>query len=205
VQDPTFLRLTTVQWEGIATIATAFAAAASVASTVIVAFVAKFTFEYMKSTKELVSAAQSQSDASVRQAEASIKTLELMRIERIETDSFQRAVFAHSTDEIVAALNRYCLVVGSSTKPWNERDCELFPNEWDICRSFVSRKAPHLLGEMQFIEKELNEACNQIQSFIRAPDSLWLSTVQRRITTTSYLSSLQRRISKFQQNALKPE
>lgn len=204
MQD-SFLRLSTVEWEGIAAIATGLAALASAASTVIVAFVARFTFQYMQSTKELVALAKSQSDASIRQADASIKTLELMRIERLETDSFQRAVFTHSVDEIVSALMRYGNVVGMSAKPWHERDCDLFPPEWGVCRLFVSRKAPRLLEEMQSIEKQLNDACNQIQGFIRAPDSQWLSTVDRRMTTGLFLSTLQKRVTTFRQNALKSE
>jgi hypothetical protein len=203
MQGAVFLGYSAIEWEGITAIAAALAAIASLASTVIVAFVAKFTFQYMRSTKELVEVARIQSKASIKQAEASIKTLEIMNIERQETDSFQRAVFIHSIKEVVSGLGRYIGVIGSSAKPWHERDCYLLPAEWDTCRSFISRKAPHMLEEMQEIEKNLNDVSCAIQGFIRAPDSLWLSNVQRRKDTVSRLELLITRMNAFHIEVLK--
>jgi hypothetical protein len=204
MQDPVFFGHSAIEWEEIAAIAATVAALASLTSTVIVAFVAKFTFNYMHSTKELVEAARSQSDASIRQANASIKMLELMNIERRETDSFQRAVFIHSLERVVSALGHYIGIIGSPAKPWHEGDCWLLPSEWDICRAFVSRNAPGLLEEMQLVEKDMSDLSCAVQGYIRAPDSLWLSTIQRRSETVSRLTLLGDRMTKFKSNALKP-
>jgi len=203
LQDLAFLGRSAVEWGGVAAIAATIAALASVVSTVIVAIVAKFTFEYMRSTKELVEAARSKYDAAIRQADASIKTLELMNIERLETESFQRAIFVYSVEGMGSALGRYVGVINSPAHPWHEKDCLLFPPDWDTCRAFISRKAPNLLDEMQEIEKDLNEASCAIQGFIRAPDSQWLSSIQNRQRTALRLATIQNRLSVFRRNVLK--
>ena len=199
--DGSFLGKSANEWEAIAA---TVSAVASLFSTVIVTAVAIFTFKYMRSTKELVVASKQQSEASIRQADASIKTLELMNTERRETDSFQRAVFIHSVESVAAALAQYSNVIGSSAKPWHVPDCWLLPPEWDTCRAFVGRNAPEVLEEMQELERNLTELSAAIQGFIRAPDSLWLSTVQRRMETSSRLASLQNRLNAFSRGILKP-
>ena len=195
-----FVGMTAIEWAAAAAVA---AAIVSLINAVIVAFVARFTFQYMQSTKELVEAARMQSASSIRQADASIKMLEIMNIERQQTESFQRAIFTHSIEEVVTALGRYSTLVNSSAKPWHEKDCWLIPGDWETCRAFVSRSAPALLDEMQEVEKAMNEASSVIQGFIRSPDSLWLSSVQRRMQTGLKLASLQNRMNVFGCNALK--
>jgi len=201
MQERVFFGMTAIEWTAAAAVA---AAVITLINSVIVAFVARFTFQYMRSTKELVEAARSQAAASIRQAEASMKTLEIMNIDRQTTESYQRAVFTYSVEGVATALGRYMVIVNSSAKPRHEKDCWLIPAEWESCRAFVSRNAPALLDEMQEVEKAMSEASSEIQGFIRAPDSLWLSTVLRRQQTGLRLASLQNRMNVFGRNALKP-
>jgi hypothetical protein len=204
MQDPVFIGHSAIEWEGIAAIAASVAAFASLVSMVIVGFVARFTFQYMRSTKELVEAAKQQTDATIRQADASIRTLEIMNIERRETDSFQRAIFIYAVQEILSSLGHYINVIGLPTQPWQERDCFFSPSDsdWKVCRAFVSRKAPNLLEEMQNIEKILEDAARKIQGFIRAPGHQWKPTAQKREETTQYLALLRERLNLFSRNAL---
>ena len=134
-----------------------------------------------------------------------MKTLEIMNIERKQTESFQRAIFTHSVEEVVTALGRYATLLDSPGKPWHEKDCWLIPADWETCRAFVSRNASALLDEMQEVEKAMSEASSAIQGFMRSPDSLWLSSFQRRMQTGLRLASLQNRINAFGRNALKAD
>jgi hypothetical protein len=57
---------------------------------------------------------------------------------------------------------------------------------------------------MQLIEKDMNDLSCAVQGFIRAPDSLWLSTIHRRNETVSRLTLLRERMTKFKNNTLNP-
>jgi hypothetical protein len=202
--DASFLGKTATDWAAVAAIAASVSAIASLINVAIVTAVAVFTFKYMRSTKELVRISKQQAEASIRQAEASIKTLEIMNVERRETESFQKAVFVHSIGSVSTALARYRNVLLMDAKPWHEPDCYLLPQEWETCRAYVSRKAPECLEEMLKIEIELSDSANAIQGSIRAPDSLWLSTIQQRRGTSGKLDMIQRRIEAFSVNVLQP-
>jgi hypothetical protein len=194
VLDESFLGKSAADWEAIAATVAAFA---SLTNTAIVAAVAFFTFKYMQSTKELVRVSKQQSEASIRQADASIKTLEVMNVERRETDSFQRAVFIHSTEALDSVLMQYRNLLFIDAKPWHMRDCDLEPQEWGTCRAFVSRKAPESLDEMLKIEIDLQSLASAIQGPIKAPDSQWHSTVQRRKDTSQRIDIARKRIGVF--------
>jgi hypothetical protein len=197
MQEHMAFGITTDSWQSVSAIATAIAAAASLISTIVVAIVAKFTFEYMKSTRELVSAAKLQTEASIRQADASLKTLELMNRERLATDSYQHAVFTYTNDQLCAEINRYIAIISLSAKPWRLGDCYLIPDDWPICREYVSKHCPDKLIEMQKIEDALIRFATVIQGYIKAPDSQWLSTKVRRDETVIKLLALQKQLQIF--------
>jgi len=181
-------------WEALAVVVSAIA---SLLNTLIVAAVAVFTFRYMQSTKELVKVSKLQSDASMRQADASIKTLEAMNVERRETESFQRAVFIHSIAAIDSALLNYRNVLLMDAKPWRIPDCYLLPQEWETCRAYLSRKAPECLDEMLKIEVELSSLASVIQGLIKAPEGQWLPTIQRRKEASQRIEVARKRIGSF--------
>jgi hypothetical protein len=198
MQEHTFWGLTDTGWSALGTVV---ASIASIVNCGIVVFLAIFTFKYMKSTQAIERISKDQRDASLRQADAA----ELLSLERKETASYQRAVFAHSITSLSDSLRTYLGDVQSDAKPFHVPDCWFLPEEWDICRRFVSRTAPNLMERMQGLEEELASASSGTQGVIRAPDSQWLSTVQRRRDLANSLESLRQTVERFAMDTLESD
>jgi hypothetical protein len=165
-----FMGLTATDWGAIGTVVNA----------VVVIALARFTYRYMKSTTDLVESARVQADASLRQAEAAGRTVDLLLRERSESESYQQTTFRRSISFLIQELSKWQQAIDYDGGFVGEEECHLVPAEWDTCVAFIDRKSPHLMGEVHKIEDQLKHLTSEIEKVINAPGSGWISMTQRR-------------------------
>lgn len=178
------------------------AAFATAVNGVVVIVLAVLNYRYLKSAQVMAKAAEEQSEAARQQASAAARTLDILLLERRDTDTYQRAVFQSECRDLAGELRRLESVVSLSAKPFRERDCYLMPTQWDICRAYITRQSPDLLSAMLALETNLPNDSAAVMGVIRAPDSQWIATVQRRSDLAIRLRNRREEVEKFQGDVL---
>jgi hypothetical protein len=156
----------------------------------------------LKSTQIMAKAAEEQSDASRQQAASAARTLDLLLLERKDTDNYQRAVFQSECRDLTGELRRLESVVNLQAKPFRERDVYLMPTQWDVCRTYITRQAPDMLPAMLALEANLPNDSAAIMGVIRAPDSQWIATVQRRADIATRLRKRREEVEAFHRDVI---
>jgi hypothetical protein len=177
----------------------AFAALVNVLA---VAVLARLTYLYLKSTRDLVGAAREQTEAAKQQATSAARTIEILLLEKRETQSYQRAVFISECYSLIRELSRVTAQVKFPTKPYRPNDVYLIPSQWELCREFVARQAPEAVAAMLALQGKLIADSEMAMGVLRAPDTLWLATVQKREVIAKRLQETQDTVIQLQKDVL---
>ncbi len=184
-------------------LASVVAAAVSVVNLGLGVILTVFNRKYLLANRELVEAGKAQAAAAMRQADSSVSTAEVLQTQSQEASSFRRAAFTAAMVEVDLNLSRYIEIVNNLALSWKDEHCRLLPQNWELCREFVSHESPEFLAEMVGLEKSLQEEALEVEGVLRQPVSYWLSTKNKRTEIAARLATSRKRTQKFADTVLK--